>query len=138
MVKSPRYYVRDSGALHRLLGIGDVETLLSNPILSKSWEGFVIENIHAVLPRLAETYFYRTAAGAEIDLIIKMPNRTIWDLEIKYGLAPKISKHYSQTCDDVGATHHFIVYGGDNEFPIGNNVWMISLTKIMEKLASIH
>ncbi|MCY4099466.1 MAG: ATP-binding protein, partial [Rhodobacteraceae bacterium] len=69
LVKSPRYYIRDSGILHRLLSIGDHRMLLSNPILGKSWEGFVVENIHSVLPRLAETYFYRTAAGAEIDLV---------------------------------------------------------------------
>lgn len=134
LIKSPRYYVRDSGILHRLLGIGDYDTLLSNPILGKSWEGFVIENIHSVMPRFAETYFYRTAAGAEIDLVIKMPNREIWAIEIKHGSAPKISKHYSQTCNDVGASHKFIVYGGNDEFPIGDNVRMISLPKIMEKL----
>ena len=68
LVKSPRYYVRDSGILHRLLGIGNHQALLSNPILGKSWEGFVVENIHSVMPRLAETYFYRTAAGAEIEI----------------------------------------------------------------------
>ncbi len=136
LIKSPRYYVRDSGILHRLLGITDYDSLLSNPILGKSWEGFVVENIHSVMPRFSETYFYRTAAGAEIDLVIKMPNGEIWDVEIKHGVAPKIGKHYSKTCDDVGATHKFIVYGGDDEFPIGDNVRMISLPKIMEKLAA--
>jgi predicted AAA+ superfamily ATPase len=136
LVKSRRYYIRDSGILHRLLGIGDYNALLSHPILGKSWEGFVVENIHSVMPRLAETYFYRTAAGAEIDLVIKMPNAEIWAVEIKHGVAPKLGKHYSQTCDDVGATHRFIIYGGDDEFPIGDNVWMISLPKFMEKLAT--
>ena len=136
LIKSPRYYVRDSGILHRLLGITDYDALLSHPILGKSWEGFVVENIHSVMPRFAETYFYRTAAGAEIDLVIKMPNREIWAVEIKHGVAPKIGKHYSKTCDDVGATHKFVVYGGDDEFPIGDNARMISLPRIMEKLAS--
>lgn len=134
LVKSPRYYVRDSGILHRLLGIGDYDSLLSNPILGKSWEGFVVENIHSILPRFAETYFYRTAAGAEIDLIIRMPNAEIWAVEIKYGIAPRLGKHFRRACDDVDATHRFIVYGGDDEFPIGNNVWMVSLPKIMKKL----
>lgn len=138
LVKSPRYYIRDSGILHRLLGIGDHRMLLSNPILGKSWEGFVVENIHSVLPRLAETYFYRTAAGAEIDLVIKMPNAEIWALEIKHGVAPNLGKYFSNTCDDVGATHKFVVYGGDREFPIGKNVWMISLPKIMEKLIALQ
>ena len=136
LIKSPRYYVRDSGILHRLLGIADDDALLSNPILGKSWEGFVVENIHSTLPRFAETYFYRTAAGAEIDLVIKMPNAEIWAVEIKYGVAPKIGKHYSKTCDDIGATHKFVVYGGDDEFPIGDNVWMVSLPKIIERLNS--
>lgn len=134
LVKSPRYYVRDSGVLHRLLGIGSYDALLSNPILGKSWEGFVVENIHSVLPRLAETYFYRTSAGAEVDLVIKMPNAEVWAVEIKHGVAPKLGKHFNQTCEDVGATRKYVVYGGDDEFPIGNDIRMISLPKLMQAL----
>lgn len=136
LVKSPRYYVRDSGVLHRLLGIGSHDALLSHPVLGKSWEGFVVENIHSVLPRLAETYFYRTSAGAEIDLVIKMPNAEVWAVEIKHGVAPKLGKHFHQTCEDVGATRKFVVYGGDDAFPIGNDTQMISLTKLMQQLAA--
>ena len=135
LIKSPRYYVRDSGILHRLLDINNYQKLLSNPELSKSWEGFVIENIHSVLPHYTKTYFYRTAVGAEIDLVIKMPNSEIWAIEIKYGSAPKFNKHFNRTCDDVGATHKYVVYGGDEESPVGNDIWMISLPKIMEKIS---
>lgn len=138
LVKTPRYYVRDSGILHRLIGIESFDALLSNPILGKSWEGFVLENIHSVLPQFAETFFYRTAAGAEVDLVIKMPNSEIWAVEIKHGVAPKLGKHFNQTCCDIGATHKYVVYGGDDIFPIGNDVWMISLQKIMEKLISFQ
>lgn len=134
LVRSPRYYVRDSGVLHRLLGISNYDALLSNPILGKSWEGFVVENIHSVLPRLAETYFYRTLAGAEVDLVIKMPNAEVWVVEIKHGVAPKLSKHFNQTCEDVGATRKYVVYGGDEEFPIGNDIRMISLSRLMQAL----
>ena len=134
LVKSPRYYVRDSGILHRLLGINTYDALLSNPVLGKSWEGFVVENIHSILPSRAETHFYRTAAGAEIDLVIKMPSSEIWAIEIKHGVAPKIGKHYSQTCDDVGATHKYILYGGEEEFPVGSDVKVISLPGLMERL----
>jgi len=136
LVKSPRYYVRDSGILHRLLGINSYDELLSNPVLGKSWEGFAIENILSVLTSRAETYFYRTAAGAEVDLVIKMPSSEIWAIEIKYGVAPKLGKHYSQICDDVGATHKYILYGGDDEFSVGNDVKIISLSGLMEKLHS--
>jgi len=136
LVKSPRYYIRDSGIQHRLLGINSYDALLSNPVLGKSWEGFVVENIISVLPRRAETFFYRTAAGAEIDLVIKMPSSEIWAVEIKHGTAPKLGKHYSQICDDVGATRKYIVYGGDDAFPIGRDVTVISLPQLMEKLQS--
>jgi uncharacterized protein len=134
LVKSPRYYVRDSGILHRLLGINSYDALLSNPVLGKSWEGFAVENILSILPSRTEIYFYRTAAGAEVDLVIKMPSSEIWAIEIKHGVAPKIGKHYNQTCDDVGATHKFILYGGEDEFPVGNDVKIISLPGLMERI----
>ena len=136
LVKSPRYYIRDSGILHRLLGIENYNALLSNPVLGKSWEGFVIENIHSITSRLADIYFYRTAAGAEIDLVIKMKNSDVWAIEIKFGTAPNLSKFFNQTCKDVGATHKFIIYGGDDEFPIGNNIKIISLPRIMNLIAN--
>jgi predicted AAA+ superfamily ATPase len=136
LIKSPRYYIRDSGILHRLLGIDHFDALLSNPVLGKSWEGFVMENIHSVLLRRAETYFYRTAAGAEIDLIIRMPSSEIWAVEIKYGTAPKLGRHYSAICDDVGATRKYIIYGGDDEFPVSSDVTVISLTRFVQKLGS--
>ena len=137
LVKSPRYYIRDSGIQHRLLGIDRYDDLLSNPVLGKSWEGFVVENIHSVLPRRARTSFYRTAAGAEIDLVIDLPGPEIWAVEIKYGTAPKLGKHFSRTCDDIGAARKFVVYGGDEEFPVGDDVTMISLPSIMERLRTI-
>lgn len=136
LVKSPRYYVRDSGILHRLLGINSYDALLSNPVLGKSWEGFAVENILSILSSRTEIYFYRTAAGAEVDLVIKMPSSEIWAIEIKHGVAPKIGKHYHQTCDDVGATHKFILYGGEDEFPVGNDVKIISLPGLMERIHS--
>ena len=136
LIKSPRYYVRDSGILHRLLSISDYDPLLSNPVLGKSWEGFVLENIHTVLPRGGQTYFYRTAAGAEIDLVIQMPNGDVWAIEVKHSLAPKLGKHFNETCEDIGATHKFVVYSGDDEFGIGNDVQVISLRRMLDRLMS--
>lgn len=134
LVKSPRFYIRDSGLLHRLLGIDSYDALLANPVLGKSWEGFVIETIHSVLPRRAETYFYRTTAGAEIDLLIKMPSSKVVAVEIKYGVAPTIPKHYSRTCDDVGASHKYIIYGGDDTFSVGDDVTVLSLSTFIHTL----
>ena len=73
----------------------------------------------------------------EIDLVIKLPSAEIWGVEIKYGSAPKLNKHYSRTCEDVGATQKFIIYGGDDEFPVSGDVTVISLRGFMQKLLSI-
>lgn len=136
LVKSPRIYVRDSGILHGLLGIESLDGLLSNPVLGKSWEGFVIENILSVLPRRAEAYFYRTSAGAEIDLLIKHSNGAIWAVEIKSGLAPKITKGFHLASVDVGACRKFVVYGGGDEFPIEKETTVLSLKAFLGKLES--
>lgn len=136
MVKSPRFYIRDSGIVHRLLGIDTHESLLSHPVLGKSWEGFVVENLLSVLPRRAEAYFYRTAAGAEIDLVIKLSSSDTWAVEIKHGTIPKLGKHFNQTSEDICATRKFVVYGGDDEFPAGHGTTVISLRGLMNELSS--
>ena len=136
LVKSPRLYIRDSGIVHRLLGINNYDTLLANPVVGKSWEGFVLENIHSILPSSAQTYFYRTAAGAEIDLLIRLAANELWAVEIKTGVAPQIKKGFNQACEDVKATRKYVIYGGEDEFPIGNNITVISLKKLMEKIYS--
>ena len=71
LIKSPRIYLRDSGLLHHLLGIRNMEQLLSYSRMGASWEGFVVENIIARLPEGGRASFFRTAAGAEIDLILR-------------------------------------------------------------------
>ena len=134
LVKSLRCYVRDSGIQHRLLGIDSRDALLSHPVLGKSWEGFVIENIHSVLPRRAQTCFYHTAAGAQIDLVIKLPSAETWAIEIRHSVAPQPGRYYSRTCDDVGATAKYIVYGGTDEFPISEDITVISLPRLLQKL----
>ena len=137
LVKSPRYYIRDSGIQHRLLGIDSYNALLSNPVLGKSWEGFVVENIHSVLPRRSETYYYRTAAGAEIDLVIKFSASETWAVEIKHGTSPTIGKHFAQTCADAGATKKFVVYGGEDVFPIKNGITVISLPRLLKEIIAL-
>ena len=89
LVKSPKVYVRDSGLVHALLGIEAHDTLAGHPVVGPSWEGFVVETLLAVAPPGTRPSFYRTAAGAEIDLILQLPGRHgLWAVEIKRGLAP--------------------------------------------------
>lgn len=136
LVKSPRVYVRDSGLLHRLLNVGTRDDLLSHPVLGKSWEGFVMENIFSVLPETASRYYYRTSDAHEVDLVLEFSARERWAIEIKHGLAPKLSAGFHQACDDINATKKWVVYSGNDSFPIGNNTQMISLRGMMEKITS--
>ncbi len=137
LVKSPHFYIRDSGILHRLLGIADYNSLLSNPVLGKSWEGFVIENILSVLPNQVEVYFYRTAAGAEIDLLLKLSGKELWAIEIKTSVAPKIKQGFHLACKDVKATRKYVIYGGGDEFPIAKDTTVLSLKGMLVKLQAL-
>lgn len=77
LVRSPKIYVRDSGLAHALLGLSNGEAVLGHPVVADSWEGFVIENILCVAPERTQAGFYRTSTGAELELVLEMPNREI-------------------------------------------------------------
>lgn len=130
MVKSPKVYVRDSGILHALLEIGSYNELLGHPVVGSSWEGFVIESLLAVAPERTTASFYRTAAGAEVDLVLELPGRAeVWAIEIKLGaVAP--SKGFHSACEDLNPRRAYVVYGGRESYPVGTNVEAISLREL--------
>ncbi|AYD48140.1 ATP-binding protein [Arachidicoccus soli] len=134
LVKSPKIYVRDSGITHALLNIRSYNDLLGHPIAGSSWEGFVIENILSTIPANARPYFYRTAHGAEIDLIIEFSGQEKWAIEIKRSTAPALSKGFYLACEDIQPERRFVVYAGQDKFPMGENITAIPLQGIMEEL----
>jgi hypothetical protein len=103
-------YVRDCGLVHALLGIADREALLSHPVAGASWESVAIESLIAAAPG-AEAYFFRTAAGAEIDLLLKLPGqRKPWAIEIKRGLAPQVARGFQLACEMVRPERRLVVW----------------------------
>ena len=137
LVKSPKVYVRDSGLVHALLGVGDREALLAHPVAGGSWEGLAIESLIATAPSASEAYFFRTAAGAEIDLLLKLPGqRKPWAIEIKRGLAPKIERGFHSACQAVEPQRCRVVYGGVERFPLADGVEAVSLPDLCEELAA--
>ena len=119
LVKSPKVYVRDSGLVYALLGVGDREDLLAHPVSGGSWEGLSIESLIAAAPSGTDAHFFRTAAGAEIDLLLKLPgHRRSWAVEVKRGLAPKIEKGFRLACETVRPERRFVVFGGTERFPL--------------------
>ncbi len=130
LVKSPKTYVRDSGLVHALLGIGDREELLSHPVIGMSWEGFVIENILAVAPEGTQGFFYRTSGGAEIDLVLMFPGNRLWAIEIKRSLAPRPEKGFHIACRDLSPERKFVVYPGEENFPVASGIQAIPVPEL--------
>lgn len=135
LIRSPKIYVRDSGILHSLLNIQNVENILGNPAAGKSWEGFMIDNLLSFLPSTAEAYFYRSVRGAEIDLIIKHPDKRLIAIEIKLSSAPKLERGFYEACRDIKPTHRYVVYDGKESFEMRDGVTAISLPQLIKKLS---
>ena len=136
LVKSPKIYVRDSGVVHALLGIADHEALLAHPVAGGSWEGLIIESLLAAAPAGTEACFYRTAAGAEIDLVLNMPGqRRPWAIEIKRSLAPKLERGFHLACEDVAPEKRFVVYSGSDRYPLADEIEALPVGALCERLA---
>jgi len=133
LVKSPKVYVRDSGLVHALLGLTNYESVLSHPVAGLSWEGFVIEQIMSAAPSL-EYSFYRTAQGAEADLIIDFRHGQIWVVEIKRSSAPTVSKGFHQAAVDVNAHRKILVAPVEHTYQMKDNVQVMSVQTLIAEL----
>jgi predicted AAA+ superfamily ATPase len=134
LVRSPKVYVRDSGIVHALLNIGEINSLLGHPVSGGSWEGFVIENILSVTPPSIKPYFYRSQAGAEIDLVLDISIKEKWAIEIKRNSTPSLTKGFHVAAADIGASKKFVVYAGQDTFSMGSGTIAVSLRQMMEEV----
>ena len=137
LVKSPKVFVRDSGLLHALLNIADRDALLGHPVVGASWEGFVIENLIRVAPERAIPMFYRTAAGAEIDLLLDIPGHGLWAIDITRGRASVPEKGFYAACEDIKPARRYVVNSGGERYPAGNGVEAIGVAQLAAVLASL-
>ncbi len=137
LVKSPKIYLRDSGIVHALLGLDDRDAVLGHPVAGGSWEGFVLENLLDVAPGRVQPSFYRTAVGAEIDLVLQMPGGALWAVEIKRGLAPRLDRGFHPAREDLEPDRSFVVYSGIERYPKGDGVEVIGLQELASLLAAV-
>jgi len=135
LVKAPKIYLRDSGIGHCFLTITDFESLLGHPVIGASWEAFVVENILSQLSDKWQCSYYRTSSQANLDLVLEGPNNQTWAIEIKRSLSPAASKGFHYACEDISATHKFIIYPGQDKYPMANNVETVGLVEFVEQLA---
>ena len=137
MVKSPRLYIRDSGLVHELLGISSADALAGHPVVGASWEGFVIENLLGCAPPRTEASFYRSASGAEVDLVLTFRNGKNWAIEIKRGLSPVLSAGFYSALEDIKPDKSLVVYGGDERYQLKPDVEAIPLMELQRELMSL-
>ena len=134
LVKSPKIYIRDSGILHALLDIRTHDDLLSHPIIGASFEGFAMENILA-FARNYEPSFYRTSAGAEIDLVLRRGRRTL-AFELKSSSVPRVSKGFWNALEDIAPDNAYVVAPVNESYPLKGDVMVSPLQEIIAKLQS--
>jgi len=126
--------VRDSGLVHALLGIRTQEELFGHPIVGPSWEGMLIENILSSLPATVRSWFYRTSAGAEIDLVLEFGPKNIWAIEIKRSISnPVPSKGFYIGCVDLQAARQIILYPGKESYRTDPRSEVMSLDQFMKE-----
>ena len=135
LIKAPKIYIADSGLLHALLHIDTRLNLLAHPAAGPSWEGFVMQELAAVLPAEWELSFWRTAVGAEIDLLVLRHNKPFVAIECKLNATnPKPARGYYQACADLNIEHRWVVYPGENRLPLPNGCEAISLQEALQRL----
>lgn len=124
-------YIRDPGVTHTLAGIHDRDALLGHPSVGPSWEGFVIEQIAAVVPDGTRLWFYRTSAGAEIDLLLDF-GRERWAVDISRSLGhPQPRKGFYLASDDVAAARRIVVYPGTERFKLDQATEVMPVTAML-------
>ena len=134
LVRSPKVLVRDSGLVHSLLGLADRDAVLGHPVAGASWEGFVIESLLAVAPSGCQGWFYRTAAGAEIDLVLEWPDQRRWAIEVKRSLTPSLGKGFHQARADLAPERSFVVIPGDTAYPLADGVEVVGAAALTERV----
>ncbi len=134
LVKSPKIYIRDSGLVHALLGIPSLAALAGHPVVGRSWEGFAIKTLVAALPWPSIASFYRTRAGAEIDLVIEHASGELWAIEIKRSLSAKVSRGFHNAREDLRPARSFVVHAGDDRYPVSASLEAIGLKALAPEL----
>jgi uncharacterized protein len=138
LVKKPKVFWRDSGLLHSLMSVTDRGSLLSQPWVGASWEGFVIEQVLGHLSALGrhfEASYLRTSDQQEIDLLLRLDGE-LWALEIKLTASPSSRDlgRLDKAADIVGASHRHLVSqtpapAGDERRSSCNLGWLLEMLR---------
>jgi predicted AAA+ superfamily ATPase len=139
LAKTPRVFWRDSGLMHALMNVTDIDRLYRQPWLGQSWEGFVIEQTLSTLAaagKRAGAFFFRTADGHELDLVLDWGVER-WAIEIKLTSdpSPEMLTRLDKTADMIDASRRVLVcrigrpIANDRVLIANLDVWLKELLK---------
>lgn len=128
-IKAPRVFIRDSGLLHRLLGIGSMLELDRHPKLGASWEGLVVEHL-ATREDVRDSSYWATHAGAELDLRLDLGGRII-GVEIKRTDAPRTTKSMHAAIETLDLDHLYVVHGGQHRYPLTPQITAVPAIEVL-------
>lgn len=138
LIKSPKIYLRDSGNLHYLLNIPSQDKLPLHASVGHSWEGFVIEQISALLKENVKPYFYRTSHGAEVDLVLVQGITPVASIEIKLSLNSRIGKGNTIAIQDLNTRHNFVITPEGGDFMIKEDWRVCSISELLVYLNDLE
>ncbi|WP_309670859.1 ATP-binding protein [Gemmatimonas sp.] len=134
LVRTPKTYLRDSGLLHALLNLTNVDEVLSHPIAGASWEGFVVEQLVTAAGTQWQPMYFRTATGVEVDLVFEQGGTVDTIVEIKRTTAPAASAGLHSAIATLKPKAAYVVHGGDETWPMPGGITATSVTSMMEHL----
>ena len=135
LVKTPKVFIRDSGIVHALLDLATWDDILGHPVAGSSWEGFVLETLIAAAGDHYTPFFYRTADGAEVDLVLERGGRVAVAVEITRGTAPKVSRGFRLACEMLKPREVYVVHGGRERWPMAGGAQAISVLELAAHLS---
>jgi len=135
LTKSPKIFIRDSGLVHYLNSIKDINALLGNQIAGNSWEGFCIEQLTGCLGDVYSYYFYRTQDQAESDLILCKGDKPLHCIEIKLTSKPKKNRSFTSVINDLKTNENYILIPEcPSEYDLAEHVMVTDLGKLVDRL----
>jgi uncharacterized protein len=134
ITKSPKIFIRDTGIANYMLGIQDYNDLLAHPKVGDLWEGFVLQQLAAILPSNIDRSFYRTHNGAEIDFVLTFPNNEKIGVEVKWSSTPKITAGSYEAMTDLNLQQLYVVSPTLDSFHLKHNILVISIDEFLKLL----
>ncbi len=134
IVKAPKFFIRDSGILHTLLNLRNIEDLQKNPKLGASWEGFALEQIIQLSNQGRNVFFWSTHGGAEMDLVINYGGKR-FGFEIKYADAPSTTKSMHIAINELSLEKVFVIYPGKERYSLTEKIEVLPLLHVHDLFA---